>query len=166
VPGIGDKLPISIRLEAIDTTQVVRSTVRDKDGVQIAGSPFTLGHIGLGLYQINTVGMPDTDFVTISHEIFKGPGFTNKNSKYFDTGAQCFTKDSFEDAVDDLKQAIRGNDLVAEIDDGEILVAQIFEDLKLSAIIDDNRLTAFVEETEELQATISDPETLKGDIKC
>ena len=166
MPGIGDLLPIIIRLTSEDTSKIVRSTVRDQDGIEIPGSPFTLTHVGLGLYQINTVGMPDTAFVTVSHDIFNGPGFTNRDSKYFGDDAQYFIKDSFEDAVDDLKQAVRGVDLVAEIDDGGGLVAEIFEGETLDAIIEEDELIATIDDSDDLEATLETDETLEGEIDC
>jgi len=167
VPVVGAILPISVKLPDTNAVQVVRATIRDKDGVEISGSPFTLTHVGLGLYQINTVLMPDTAFVTVSHEIFKGPGFTNKNVNNYLDAAQCFIKDAFSDAIKDIKSAVRGFDLVAEIDEGEVIVAEICEEPELDVTIEvGEELAATIEESETLNANVEDTEILEGDVEC
>jgi len=166
MPGIGQVLPVSIRLRAEDSGRIVRSTVRDKDGIEISGSPFTLSHVSEGLFSTLLATMPDSDFVTVAHDIFKGPGFSNRDPVYFGNDSQCFTKDSFEDAVDAIKDAIRGFDLVAEIDDGGILVATIFDDTRLTATVDDNLLTATIDVPDKLEAVVDSGDTLEGDIEC
>ena len=166
MPTVGQKIPISAKLPDTVTDQVVRATVKNASDTEISGSPFTLPHIGLGKYKTEIL-FPDTEYITIAYEVFKGPGFTNKNTRdYLDAGA-CFLRDSIDQALKDLKSAVRGFDLVAIINEGEVLVAIVEGDDDLTSVIDDDgTLTGTVDSGEALDATIEQSETLEGDVKC
>ena len=165
MPAVGAILPVAVKLYDTDTAQVVRATMRDKAGAELTGSPYLLAHVGLGLYQIDTVAMPDTDFVTISHEIFKGPGFTNKNFKYQDA-SQCFIKDALDEAIETLLSASRKADITATISDESDIEAVLLDtDYLTAAISDASDVSAQVADDNALNAVVDDKLDLGAEIK-
>jgi len=164
---IGDSLPLKFSLHDGATDRFVRAVVKDNFDVAVAGSPFTLTHKGDGLYKNDAVAMPDKRFVYAVYIAFDDALFVTESDVH-GRDVDCFFKDILQEAIDDLKQAVKGIDLVAEIDDGQGLVAEITSgDDQLVAVIDDNALTATITEGDEgLEGTIDSDTTLQGELEC
>ena len=52
MPAVGQILPVALKLFDDAADQFVKATVRDPDGVEVSGSPYSLTHVGEGLYHV------------------------------------------------------------------------------------------------------------------
>ncbi len=138
---VGEKIPLFLIIETRLTGKVVRARVRDENGVDISGSPFTLPHLAEGEYLNNSVSMPNTAHLMVIYDVFDGPGFTNPTigippvDERFDLDPKALRIDfadivlevegegesilTVEDA--DVEESIETSDAVSvELDDDEV----------------------------------------------
>jgi len=163
---VGEKIPLFLLTENRVTDRVVRARIRNALGAEITGSPFTVPHLADGEYFDDSVLMPNTPSIIISYDVFDGPGFTNPSQDLLPEDER-FDLDELGSAIDDLKNAARGQDLEAIISTDDNLEAVINEgDENLEAILSDNELEAvIIESSDELEAII-ESDNLEGEISC
>lgn len=118
---------IRLRYKAPDgrTDLFVKSTVRNSSDIELTNSPFSLNHVGGGVYTNNSEDYPDGEpSVHASHVVFKEAGFVNLNRRY----AEDFQTITDENLLEEIKNQIAGGvggggdlGLVGELeDDGEV----------------------------------------------
>jgi hypothetical protein len=76
MPVEGEILDLSAQLLDGDTSKFIRVDITDPSGAAIAGSPFSLPHLGGGKYGVDTVLMTDDAYLIARYESFNDPGFT------------------------------------------------------------------------------------------
>ncbi len=89
---IGEKVPLHMQLYNGDTGKFVRAFVKNDSGIDVIGSPFTLNHVGNGLYTNGALSMPDVPFVESTYQVFDDSGFTAKAPTHGDD-VDIFNKD-------------------------------------------------------------------------
>jgi len=71
MPFVGETLPLSLQLFDFNPGKFTRANLSNQDGVDIAGTPFDLVHIGLGKYTSDAVVMPSgVVSIEATYEVF------------------------------------------------------------------------------------------------
>ena len=77
MPAVGAVIELNLQLFDGDTGKFVHAHVKDGAGVDVAGSPFALTHVGNGLYSDDSFAMPaGTTQVTATYIVYNDAGFT------------------------------------------------------------------------------------------
>lgn len=155
MPSPGQLLPIALQLGEQQTDRFVRATIRDSQDNQITGSPFSLSHKGLGAYGINTVMMPDKDFVRVTYEVFLDAGFNTPDLRYPAIGG-CFIREDLTAAVQSLNANIQ-SDATGFVEDADDPVEGLVKD--------DNLIEASVQDLDAVEATVFDEDTRFGSVE-
>lgn len=66
---------------AASSTKVVKAVLRNASGTAITGSPFTLTHVGTGLFSNSAVSMPATLLLTATYQVFESDATTLDTAK-------------------------------------------------------------------------------------
>lgn len=160
---VGDKIPLQAQETNGATDKVIRATVYNFATFAVVAGPITLAHQTGGAYKDDSVTMPDIELLYAQYLVFDSDG-TTPNTTGEKAVHDLFAKDTLDDAVSDLKTAVRSSDLVAEISDGGQLEAQISSDDQLSAEVLENELTATVSGDDTLGAQVDGGENLQGEV--
>jgi len=67
MPTLGQPIPLSHQMLDGDDTKYVTAVLRRPDGTELAGSPYSLVNIGGGKYSLDTVDMPDYDYIECTY---------------------------------------------------------------------------------------------------
>jgi len=171
---LGDTIPLNLQLFDGDTTKYVRAIVRDPTDVEITGSPFTLPHVGDGLYKLYTEAMPNVDYLISTYQVFDDAGFTSKSELHSDATdifLQAFPiAETIEilNLVNDMVQngvISKGiaDVLIGSLVDNERYVGHI-NDASLVGRVDDADLVGSVSDS-ALEGSISSSVNTTGEVK-
>lgn len=142
---VGDPIQLNLQLEDGATDKYPRAYLRNQFGSPLAGSPVDLTHTGDGLYQNDSVQMPDTQEVTATFKVFDDAGHTIL-SPIYSIELDVFTKDQSAGLI----QALLGQNLAGDID----------------GILDDSGgLQSFLDDTGGIMGDIDDSGSLQGYIE-
>lgn len=83
--NVGDPVPAVCQLGRGDTDKYPRAWIYDDQGNQITGSPVALAHVANGLYNNDSLEMPDTTFLMVQVQVFDDSGFTTPSNVYAQT---------------------------------------------------------------------------------
>ena len=154
---IGDPIHLNLQLEDGAIDKYPQAILRDQIGTLMAGSPVDLTHTGDGLYQNDSISMPNTQEVTATYKVYDDSGHTILSS-FYSVELDVFTKDNAAELVANLKQLagdITGSiddvgGLSAFLDDNGGLLGDIVDSGSLEGFIDDFELTGVLVDSGDL----------------
>lgn len=157
---VGATVPLTAKLNDGQTTKFVRATVFDHVGGAVPGSPFTLTHVGNGVYQNASLNMPEVPFITVCYEAFNDAGFTSRAG--YDTKGATFNRDDFASAnttivlptnvrVDVLDEP--GVDVIAEDEENNTVIATV-DDQVVEVGSQDNEVEVGVNAKEDPEVVV------------
>ena len=82
MPQVADPIPLALQLSAGESNKYVRASVYAPNGVEIADSPVALAHVATGLYQTDSLPMPDELYVLVQYKVYTDAGFTTLDTNY------------------------------------------------------------------------------------
>ena len=160
---VGAPIPLNVQEVDRDGTKIVRAFLFDLSDFSSIAGPITLTHEGDGTYRDVSENMPDVSRVYARYFIFDADG-TTPNTDGEKAVADIFTRDTLvQDIGDVVGSASRDPDFVASIEDQElsaiiendiILQATIENDTELVATIESSELEATIDADSELDATL------------
>jgi len=154
VPVVGQTIPLALKLWDGVSDKYVKATVRDNAGVEITGSPVLLSHVGEGNYKVDTLLMPDVDFVTTSYIVYDDSLLSTESIDYThgtDTFLQEVPNSVIVDKLDEIIATLNA------------LQGQSTEANLKGYIIGDEVLTGIIQEAEEIKGLISG-DSLQGTV--
>jgi len=139
------------------TDKFIRATVTDSSGNSVTGSPVTLSHDQLGLYQDSSLSMPDDPQVTATYEIFDDTAMSMLSSEYGGYYLDVFPLQAAV-TVDNtsIAQAVWDITISAHTSTGSTGERLYLNELKSEA---DTRQSALITEHSTTQAAIASAES-------
>jgi len=178
MPKLNDVVPLSLKLFDDDDSLFVRAIVTDESGTTISGSPFSLVNVGEGLYELDTLLMPNKLFLTAVYQVFNDAGFTSKSNKYTDAVDNfplVFIDPEVIECLDELKALL--NLILAKGVTVEIQgIVEQAQEIVGNLLNDNEEITGFVEtsnddiigeiedDESEIQGVLDDNDEIEGDI--
>jgi len=152
---VGNTVPLSCQLESLDTTKFVRCSLVDEDGNAEAGSPFTLPHVGGGLYSDGVGAQPDK-FLFATYIVYDDAGFTIQSS------LNLPTVDVFSPVEANINRVI--TDLTGEVETTGSLLAELASSGEVIGEIDDVTLDGFAfPGGDTFEGELSDNDIIEGE---
>lgn|GEM_PF-6566220 len=84
--NVGDKIPLTFFLEDEATGKFVEANVYDADGAEITGSPITMSEVAGGIYEDDSLDMPDTSKVVAKFKAYNEVGLTTLYNAFAGSG--------------------------------------------------------------------------------
>jgi len=141
---IGDPIQLNLQLEDGATDKYPQAILRNQIGTILAGSPVDLTHTGDGLYQNDSISMPNTQEVTATYKVYEDAPHTVL-SQFYTIELDVFGKDNAAELVANLKQL--AGDITGELEDTGGITAYFDDDGWITGEISDNgALEGFIEE--------------------
>lgn len=116
----GDPIRLNLQLFDGDENKFIKAYLRDNLGAQLAGSPVTLTHTDNGLYEDDSILMPNNPEVTAVYEVYNDSGFLFRSRKHSDS-IDIYRPDRVLELVLDLAANICAGDLEGYLIDNEEL---------------------------------------------
>ena len=153
----GEAIPFLLLTESRDTTKFVRATVRDPSGSEVAGSPVSVPHLANGTYASNALlNMPNVLNIVVEYDVFDDALFTTPSC---DLGPdeERFDLDNLTSELQTL-ETFRPSDVIAVVQDEDILRASVQDEDGLAAIAEDEEIESVIEDQTELGVKVDDSE--------
>jgi len=159
---VGDPIQLNLQLEDGVSTKFPRAILRNQFGVLLAQSPVDLTHTGDGLYQNDSVLMPDTQEVTATFKVYDDAGHTILSSAYT-IELDVFTKNQATAVAPSFGQGLPG-DIVGILDDTGLIKAALEDSGTLSGeVVDEEVLVGYIDE-EEITGIWHDNDEVAGSV--
>ena len=160
---VGDPIQLNLQLEDGASNKHPRAILRDQLGTLLSGSPVNLTHTGDGLYQNDSVFMPDTQEVTATYKVYDDVGRTIL-SQLYSIELDVFTRDSSASLIQSLLGQNLKGDIDGYLDDSGGLQAFLDDTGGIMGDIDDSgQLEGYIEEF-ELTGIVIDGGELRGEL--
>lgn len=160
---VGDPIQLNLQLEDGATNKFPRAILRNQLGVLLPESPVDLTHTGEGLYQNDSVFMPDTQEVTATYKVYDDAGRTILSAIY-SIELDVFTKDGSASLIQSLLGQNLKGDIDGLVDDSGVLQSFLDDTGGIMGDIDDSgQLEGYIEES-ELTGIVLDDGELLGEI--
>jgi hypothetical protein len=156
---VGDPIQLNLQLEDGNETKYPRAILRNQFGTLLPESPVDLTHSGDGLYQNDSVFMPDTQEVTATFKVYDDSLRTVLSNTYT-IELDVFCRDNSFDLLSSFKQL--PGDILGVVDDSGSL-GSFLDDIGsiVGDIEDDGSLAGYIEEF-ELIGVLDDSGSLSG----
>ena len=176
MPRIGDIVPIKCQLYDGDQTVYVLAIILDDAQNPVGASPYAVPHLTSGLYALNNIVMPDTEYLTVTFKVYEDAVFSSPSTKHGDTVDIFFKEEADPEVILKLDQIIAllntittgatvvGNQIVGEVNDVNLLVGTVEEDYVSGTIDGTNELVGIIEDN-DMSGSISEP-FVTGDAEC
>lgn len=161
---VGDPIQLNLQLEDGATNKFPQAILRNQSGVLLSGSPVSLTHVGDGLYQNDSIAMPNTQEVTATYKVYDDAGHTVL-SQFYSIELDVFGKDNASELVSNLKQL--AGDLTGELNDYGAVEAFLDDTGGVLGDIDDSgSLEGHIEEFELTGILVNDGELIGAVASC
>jgi len=104
--NVGENIPLSFFAEDEKTGLFVRANVYDADGSEIAGSPVTLSEVAGGIYENDTLVMPDSPKVIAKFKAFNDVGLSSVYMGLHPASSTLLKKTGASDVISKLDTII------------------------------------------------------------
>lgn len=150
----GDPIQLNLQLEDGATNKFPQAILRNQSGTLLPVSPVSLTHTGDGLYQNDSIIMPNTQEVTATYKVYDDAPRTLL-SQIYSIELDVFTKDSAAEIIS-IQQQLTG-DLTGYINDYGAVGGILYDTGKVLGDIDDSgQLEGYIEEFELTGILVND----------
>jgi len=157
---VGDPIQLNLQLEDGSTNQFPRAILRNQLGILLAESPVDLTHTGEGLYQNDSVFMPNTQEVTATYKVYTDFARTLLSERY-SIELDVFERNLVTAEITGLSGGSVG-DIKGYLDDSGAISALLIDSGRIIGMIEDEGdLKGFIEEF-ELTGILKDSGDLIG----
>jgi hypothetical protein len=121
---VGDPIRLNLQLFDGDAGKFVQAYVRDSSGAQLAGSPVTLTHTDQGLYEDDSLVMPDNAEISAVYKVFNDAGFSSPSAIHSDA-IDIYQPDRVLELANQLVANACSTDLEGILIDNEEIVGTV-----------------------------------------
>lgn len=129
---IGDPIPLALQLTDLEEDQFVLANVFLEGGVEHDDSPVLLAHISNGIYEDDSLIMPNSRWVHIQYRVYSDAGLTLIS--HFPKAETIFLDQEAQD-IENLLTLLTDVDLTAKVEEEDMLKAKLLEDEVLKAVV-------------------------------
>jgi len=151
----GQPIRLNLQLWDGDIGKFPQATLKNTPGVELVGSPVDLTHSGNGLYEADSITMPDTEEVTATFKVFNDSGHLVPSEDHSDA-FDLFRKDEIQDAIDSLLLASRRVEITMVVEDTGEVDMDLAEDESIQIEVQDQPVQMQISEGDSVGIEVDD----------